>query len=79
MRVCHVTTTKALNFIGQKQPKATTTTKMWENWLLDYLVTHPDAKIRYWVNDMRLLIHSDVLFLTEWDTEINYGGCFYLS
>ena len=59
MRACDITTTKALNAIGREQSKATETTKMWSNWLLDYLATHPDAKIRYWQSDMRFLIHSD--------------------
>ena len=51
---------------------------MWSNWLLDYLATHPDAKIRYCQSDMRLLIHSDASFLVEWDAKSNYGGYFYL-
>ena len=52
---------------------------MWSNWLLDYLATHPDAKIRYWKSEMRLLIHSDASFLVEWDAKSNYGGYFYLG
>ena len=78
MRACDITTTKALNTIGREQSKATETTKMWSNWLLDYLATHPDAKIRYWQSDMRLLIDSDASFLMEWDAKSNYGGYFYL-
>ena len=46
--------------------------------MLDYLATHPDAKIRYWQSDMRLLIHSDTSFLVEWDAKSNYGGYLYL-
>ena len=61
------------------QSKATEVTKMWTNWMLDYLATHPDAKIRYWQSDMRLIIHSDASFLTEWDAKSNYGGYFYLG
>ena len=71
MRACDITTTKALNAIGRKQEKATETTRMWENWLLDYLVIHPNAKIRYWKSDMRLIIHSDASFLVEWDAKSN--------
>ena len=63
MRACDITTTKELNANGREQSKATETTRMWSNWLLDYLATHPDAKIRYWQSDMRLLIHSDASFL----------------
>ena len=51
---------------------------MWSNWLLNYLATHPDAKIGYWQSDMRLLIHSDASFLVEWDAKSNCGGYFYL-
>ena len=78
MRACDITKTKALNAIWRKQSKATETTRMWSNWLLDYLATHPNAKIRYWQSDMRLLIHSDASFLVEWDAKSNYGGYFYL-
>ena len=44
MWACDITTTKAMNAIGREQSKATETTRMWSNWLLDYLATHPDAK-----------------------------------
>ena len=47
--------------------------------MLDYLATHPDVKIGYWQSDMRLIIHSDASYLTEWDGKSNYGGYFYLS
>ena len=76
---CDITTTKALNAIGCEQSKATETTRMWSNLLLDYLATHPDAKIRYWQSEMILLIHSDTLFLVEWDAKRNYRGYFYLG
>ena len=79
MRACDITTTKTLNSIGSKQSKATETTRMWSNSLLDYLATHSDAKIRYWQSDMRLLIHSDASFLVEWHAKRNYGGYFYLG
>ena len=79
MWACDITTTKALNSIGREQAKATETTIMWSNWLLDYLATHPDAKIRYWQSDMRIIIHSDALFLVEWDAKSNYSRYFYLG
>ena len=79
MRACDIMTTKALKAIGRERSRDTKTTKMWSNWLLDYLATHPDAKIRYWKSDMRLLIHSDASFLVEWDAKSNYGGYFYLG
>ena len=52
---------------------------MWENWLLDYLTTHPNAKMRYWQSDMQLIIHSDASFLVEWDAKSNYGRYFYIG
>ena len=79
MRACDITTTKALNAIGCEQAKATLTTIMWTNWLLDYLTTNPIAKIGYWQSNMRLIIHSDTSFLVEWDAKSNYGGYFYLG
>ena len=45
MRACNITSTKVLDAIGREQAKATETTRMWENWLLDYLATYPNAKI----------------------------------
>ena len=79
MRACDIKTTKALNAIGREQSRATETTKMWSNWLLDYLATHSEAKIRYWQSNMRLIIHSDAYLLVEWDAKSNYGGYFYLG
>ena len=76
---CDITTTKALNANGREQAKATETTRTWANWLLNYLATHPNAKIRYWQSDMRLIIHSDASFLVEWDAKSNYGKYFYLG
>ena len=78
MRACDITTTKEMNAIGREQANSTETTRMWENWLLDYLTTHPNAKMRYWQSDMQLIIHSDASFLVEWDVKSNYGGYFYL-
>ena len=79
MRACNITTTKALNSIGREQAKAIETTRMWANWLLDYLATHPNAKMRYWQNDRQLIIHADASFLVEWDAKSDYVGYFYLG
>ena len=79
MRACDITTSKELNAIRRKQAKATATTRMWANWLLNYLATHPNAKIRYWKSGMRLIKHSDASFLVEWDAKSNYDGYFYLG
>ena len=79
MRARGITMSKALNAMGRKQEKDIETPRTWSNWLLNYLATHPNAKIRSWQSDMRLIIHSDASFLVEWDTKIEYGGYFYLG
>ena len=79
MRACEITATKALNAIRREQSKVTGTTRIWSNWLLDYIATHPNAKVRYWQSNTRLLIHSDASFLVEWDAKSNYRGYFYLG
>ncbi len=33
--------------------------------VLDYLATHPDAKVRFWVSSMVMNIHLDVSYWTE--------------
>ena len=33
--------------------------------LLDYMATHPEAKIRFWVSDMILNVHSDASYLSS--------------
>ena len=78
MRLCDPMASKALNTIERKQTSSTQTTEKWANQLLDYLASHPDAKIRYWQSDMQLIIHSGTSFLTEWDEKSNFDGYFYL-
>jgi hypothetical protein len=53
-----------LNDIATEQTKATEKTQATTNQLLDYLVTHPDATIRYHASDMILHIHSDASYLS---------------
>jgi hypothetical protein len=33
--------------------------------VLDYLATHPDAKVHFWASNMVMNIHSDASYLTE--------------
>ena len=44
----------ALNEISQQQSAPTTETNMKANMLLDYLATHPNAKIRFHASNMRM-------------------------
>jgi hypothetical protein len=49
----------ALNDIETEQTEATEKTKTAAGQLLDYLATHPDAKIRFQASNMILHIHRD--------------------
>jgi hypothetical protein len=49
--------------IATEQTKATEKTQAAANQLLDYLVTHPDATIRYHKSEIILHIHSDAYYL----------------
>jgi hypothetical protein len=53
-----------LNDIATEQTKATDKTQAATNQLLDYLLTHPDATIRYHASGMILQIHSDTSYLS---------------
>jgi hypothetical protein len=46
---------------------------------LDYLATHPDAKIRFHASEMILHIHSDASYLSVPKVRIRLGGLFYLG
>jgi hypothetical protein len=46
---------------------------------LDYLASHPDAKIRFHASDMILHIHSDASYLSVSKARIHLGGLFYLG
>jgi hypothetical protein len=53
-----------LNDISTEQTAATEKRKTAAGQLLDYLATHPDAKIRFHVSDMILHINSDASYLS---------------
>jgi hypothetical protein len=68
-----------LNDIATEQTTATEKTKTATGQLLDYLATHPDAKIRFHASDMILHIHSDASYLSVSRTRSRSGGLFYLG
>jgi hypothetical protein len=68
-----------LNDIATEQTKVTEKTQAATNQMLDYLATHPDAKIRYHASDMVLHIHSDVSYLSVSRARIHLGGMFFLG
>jgi hypothetical protein len=67
----------SLNDIATEQTKATEKTQAVTNQLLDYLVTHPDATIRYHASDMILHIHSDASYLSVSNARSRLGGLFF--
>jgi hypothetical protein len=68
-----------LNYIATEQTKATEKTQAATNQLLDYLVTHPDAAIRYHASDMILHIHSNASYLSVSNARSRLGGLFFLG
>jgi hypothetical protein len=66
-----------LNDIATEETKVTERTQAATNQLLDYLVTRPDATIRYHASDMILHIHSDASYLSVSNTRSLLGGLFF--
>jgi hypothetical protein len=73
-RAVHPTVLMPLNDIATEQTKATEKTQAATNQLLDYLVTHPDATIRYHASDMILHINSDASCLSVSNARSRLGG-----
>jgi hypothetical protein len=68
-----------LNDIVTEQTKATEKTQAATNQMLDYLVTHPDATIRYHASDMILHIHRDASYISVSNARSRLGGLFFLG
>jgi hypothetical protein len=66
-----------LNVITTEKTKATENTQAATYQLLDYLVAHPNATIRYPKSGMILHIHSDVSYLSFYHTRSRLGGSFF--
>ena len=47
--------------------------------VLDYLATHPDAKVQFCASDIGLNIHSDALYLTEPNGRSRASGHFFMG
>ena len=78
-RAIDITILKALNTLATQQAKPTVTTEKRVHQFLDYLATHPDAKIRYFASDMLLQIHSDAAFMNETRARSTAGGHYFLG
>jgi hypothetical protein len=76
-RAVDPTVSMSLNDIATEQTKATEKTQAATNQVLDYLVTHPDATIRYHASDMILHIHSDASYLSVSNARSCLGGLFF--
>ena len=69
----------ALNDLAATTEDATEDTVQATEHLLDYVATHPNAKIRYTASPMILHIHSDASYLTAAKARSRAGGHFFLS
>jgi hypothetical protein len=69
----------ALSKIASKQTKGTQKTMAKTVQLLDYLVTHPNATVRFHTSDMILNIHSDVSYLSEANAHSRACGHFCMG
>jgi hypothetical protein len=68
-----------LNDIATQKTKATEKMQAVTNQMLDYLATHPDAKIRYHASDMVLHIQSSASYLSVSNARSRLGGLFFLG
>jgi hypothetical protein len=69
----------ALSAIAAQQSAPTEETLACVNQFLDYMWTHPDAKIRYRASDMILNVHSDASYLSAPKARNRAGGYFFLG
>jgi hypothetical protein len=65
--------------LASKQSRATKRTITNVKRLLDYLATHPDAKIRYYASDMILNVHPNASYLSELETRSRASGHYFLG
>lgn len=69
----------ALGSLASEQANPTESTEQRANQLLDYLTTHPDAKIQFRASDMILNIHSDASYLSEPRARSRIAGVHFLG
>ena len=78
-RAVDLTILMALSEIAGQQANPTEKTMERVDQFLDYMHTHPDAKIRYYASDMVLNVHSDASYLTAPKARSRAGGHFFLG
>ena len=69
----------ALSAIASQQSAPTEQTRNRVHQFLDYMATHPDAKIRYRASDMVLNVHSDASYLSAPNARSRAGGYVFLG
>jgi hypothetical protein len=78
-RAVDLTVLPALSAIASDQASVTETTEAHVQQLLDYLVTYPQATVRYHKSDMILNIHSEASYLSERRARSHVAGHFFLG
>jgi hypothetical protein len=73
-RAVNPTILMALSAIATQQSAPTEETHAHVNQFLNYIWTHPDAKIRYRASDMILNVHSDASYLSAPKAQSRAGG-----
>ena len=69
----------ALSTIASEQTKGTERTLEKAYQVLDYLATHPDAKVQFRVSDMVLNIHSNASYLSKPNARSRACGHFFMG
>ena len=69
----------ALSTIASKQMTGTEQTMGKALQVLDYLVTHPGATVKFRASDMVMNIHSDASYLTEPKAHSRACGHFFMG
>jgi hypothetical protein len=69
----------ALSAITSQQALTTEDACNRVNQFLDYMTTHPDAKIQYCASDMVLNVHSDASYLSAPNAQSCAGGYLFLD
>ncbi len=69
----------ALSAITSQQALPTKDTNNHVNQFLDYMATHPGAKIQYCASDMVLNVHSNASYLSALNVQSCAGGYFFLG
>ena len=78
-RAINPTILMALSAIAAQQSAPTELTRDCVAQFLDYMATHPDAKICYRASDMVLNIHLDASYLSTPNARSRAGGYFFLG